>query len=150
MTRIRSARRPRRQTMVVSAIRAVIGDRRGAAVLEFAFLMPVLILILAGIVQFGMALFLRSSMLDTAQDVARRMAVGDLTTSPQVVSFVQDNMTGWVTPSVTAVWPDTGIGETDVSVTLTVPMSDAVPFDLLGLFDSASMPVSAVMRMEGL
>ncbi len=133
-----------------AAARRWVGDRRGAAMLEFAFLMPVMVLVLAGIIQFGMALYLRSSMLDTAQDAARRMAVGDLTTPSEVTSFVHNTMKSWVTPSVAAAWPDPSAGQTDVSVTLTVPMSDAVPFDLLGLFDTATMPASAVMRMEGL
>ena len=146
----RSALRTVAPAPLTRAMRRAIGERKGAAILEFAFVMPVLLLIFAGIVQFGMALFLRSSMLDTAQDAARRMAVGELTTSAQVASFVSDTMTTWATPTVAAHWPNQSAGETDVAVSITVPLSEAIPFDLLGLFDGAKLPAYSVMRMEGL
>ena len=130
--------------------RAVIGNDSGAALLEFAFLTPVLVLLLAGIVQFGMVIFLRSSMQDVAQDAVRRMAVGEFTTALEVSTHVGNTFSSWVTPSVTAAWPNVGAGETDVSLTLSVALADAVPFDLLGIFKGETMPVVAVMRQEDL
>ena len=127
-------------------VRARVDDG-GAAMLEFAFVAPLLILLFAGIIQFGMVLLLRSSMQDTAQDAARRMAVGEFTSESQVTSFVSNTLITWATPTVAATWP--GSGETDVSVTISVSLADAVPFDLLGLFEGQTMPATVSMRREG-
>ncbi len=127
-----------------------IRNNVGAALLEFAFLTPVLVLLLAGIVQFGMVIFLRSNMQDVAQDAVRRMAVGEFTTVPEVSTHIANTFNSWVTPSVDAAWPNVGAGETDVSLTLTVSLADAMPFDLLGMFAGETMPVVAVMRQEDL
>ena len=136
--------------MATRRTRTLLGNDSGAALLEFAFLTPILVLLLAGIVQFGMVIFLRSSMQDVAQDAVRRMAVGEFTTALEVSTHVGNTFSSWVTPSVTAAWPNVGAGETDVSLTLSVALSDAVPFDLLGLFKGETMPVVAVMRQEAL
>lgn len=125
-------------------------DTGGAALLEFAFVAPVLVLLFAGIIQFGMVLVLRSSMLDTAQDAARRMAVGEFSTQSEVADYVNSNMLTWAAPVVAATWPDEGAGETDVTVSVTVSMGEAVPFDLLGLFEGQTMPAIVTMRKEGL
>ncbi len=122
------------------------GDDTGAALLEFAFVAPLLVLLFAGIVQFGMVLLLRNNMQDTAQDAARRMAVGQFTSESQVTSFVNDTLITWATPTVAATWPASG--ETDVSVTISVSLAEAVPFDLLGLFEDHTMPATVSMRHE--
>ncbi len=129
---------------------AFFRNAAGAALLEFAFLTPILVLLLAGIIQFGMVIFLRTNMHDVAQDAVRRMAVGEFTTAPEVSTHIANTFNSWVTPSVNAAWPDVGAGETDVSLTLSVSLADAVPFDLLGIFAGETMPVVAVMRQEDL
>lgn len=125
----------------------VRSDDSGAALLEFAFVAPLLILLFAGIIQFGMVLLLRNNMQDIAQNAARRMAVGEFTSESEVTSYVNDTLITWASPTVTATWP--GVGETDVSVTISVSLGEAVPFDLLGLFDGHTMPAAVSMRKEG-
>ena len=94
--------RTRPRIMAKRRGRTALADTAGAALLEFAFLTPILVLLLAGIVQFGMVIFLRSNMQDAAQDAVRRMAVGEFTTAPEVSTYVADTFKSGVTPSVTA------------------------------------------------
>jgi Flp pilus assembly protein TadG len=58
--------------------RSFCDNRSGAALLEFAFLTPILMLLVTGIIQFGSLFFLENNMTNVARDAVRRLAVGDL------------------------------------------------------------------------
>ena len=62
-------------------LRAVHRDCRGGPAIEFAFIVPVLIILLAGIIQFGYALFIQNNMTNAAREGARSLAVGAVTAS---------------------------------------------------------------------
>ncbi len=51
----------------------------GSTAMEFALVMPVMLLILFGIIEFGSVLFLHNNMLNAARGAARRMAVAEMT-----------------------------------------------------------------------
>ncbi len=59
-------------------LRALWRDRDGAAAVEFAFIMPILLLLFSGIVQFGSIMFLENHMTNVARETTRRVAVGEL------------------------------------------------------------------------
>ena len=58
--------------------RALWPDRDGAAAVEFAFILPILLLLFSGIVQFGSIMFLENHMTNVARETSRRVAVGEL------------------------------------------------------------------------
>lgn len=98
------------------AMRCMRRDEEGAVAAEFAFLAPVLILLLVGIVQFGLAMY-RVSMVESAtREGARVASIGaDLT---DVTDRVHAAATGF-TPEELAV-TSTGCGAVGDDVTVTV------------------------------
>jgi Flp pilus assembly protein TadG len=94
-------------------------ERSGAAAVEFAIVLPIFLMILFGIIQFGSLMFLHGNMLNAARDTVRRMSVGELdaTTAP---AHAQTYLADWgLTFNVAA--NDVG----DVSVQISVPTADA-------------------------
>jgi Flp pilus assembly protein TadG len=73
-----------------AAWRTFCNNSDGAALLEFAFLTPILMLLITGIIQFGSLFFLENNMATVARDTARRLAVGDLVTKAEAKTHVQD------------------------------------------------------------
>ncbi len=59
-------------------LRALWRGRDGAAAVEFAFIVPILLLLFSGIVQFGSIMFLENHMTNVARETSRRVAVGEL------------------------------------------------------------------------
>ncbi len=86
-------------------------EQGGGVAVEAALILPVLIIVLLGFVQFGMAFFLQNNMANAAREAARRLAVGSVTvagpgtTAQQVVD---EYLAGWggMTFTVTACDPD--------------------------------------------
>lgn len=93
--------------------------RSGAAAVEFAIVLPIFLMILFGIIQFGSVLFLHSNMLNAARDTVRRMSVAELDAA-SAPAYAQNYLADWnLTFTVTA--NDVG----DVSVQISVPAADA-------------------------
>jgi|CZKT01.1.fsa_nt_gi Flp pilus assembly protein TadG len=97
---------------------------RGAAAVEFALLLPVLLLLLFGIIDFGRALNAQITLTQAAREGARLAALGE----PDVVSRTQAAATGIspVTVTVTACPAGAGPG-TDAVVTTSYAFSFATP-----------------------
>lgn len=97
----------------------------GAAAVEFAIVLPVFLVMLFGIIQFGAVLFLHNNMVNAARETARRMAVAELTAA-QADAFAQNYLAGWnVAFVVFATEPAPGTVNGDVFVQITAPASDA-------------------------
>lgn len=112
-------------------------DERGVAAVEFALLLPVLIMLLFGIIEFGLALS-RQQVLNTASHEGARLGIrqavprptaGDIQALARRV-FVQAGVTG-VAPTI-AVSGAGGPSGTDLIVTVSAPyqfyvMANIVP-----------------------
>lgn len=104
-----------------------LNNRRGQALVEFALLLPFIMLVLIGIVEFGRAWNAKQMVTDAAREGARWAVVGNplITTQQQVIDTVKKYVaTGGFDPSqVTVAFPDgfkTGTGNI---TTVTVAMS---------------------------
>jgi Flp pilus assembly protein TadG len=108
--------------------RTFAGCEGGASAVEFAFLAPVLILLVLGGIELADAFFLRSHMAEAARDAARRVAVGAMTTA-EVPGFVRARLAG-ATDAEVRVTVTEAEGEfgTDVTVTAAVPLAELLPF----------------------
>lgn len=127
--------------------RAFCKERSGAALLEFAFLTPILLLLITGIIQFGSLFFLENNMANVARDTARRLAVGDLVTKAEAKTHVQDALVNWgATFTVNVTEPDAT--SNDYVVQISVPMADASIVDPFGLMDSGNLSAQSTMRQE--
>lgn len=61
-------------------------NQRGAVAVEFALLLPVLLILVLGVVEFGYLLFLNSSAAGAAREGAREMAISGVQTDAQGVA----------------------------------------------------------------
>ncbi len=124
-------------------------DEAGVAAVEFAFVMPVLVLMLTGIIQFGMLMFAQNQMTNVARETSRRIAVGELTTAA-AQQYARDSL---VFPSanfaVAITGPDPASpNPRDITVDISVPFSEVSLVDILGLFQSGTLRTIVTMRQE--
>ncbi len=131
-------------------IRCLWRDDSGVAAVEFAFIVPILVLMLTGIIQFGAVLFIQHNMGEIARESARRVAVGAMTQT-QAEQFVDDNLVNWGATfdvAVTVVPDPTDPTESDVDVVITAPMSEVAFIDILGVFEGRTLRAASTMRVE--
>ncbi len=119
------------------------GDESGIAAVEFAVIAPVMTTLLAGILQFGFALFIESHMAGVARDTARRFAVGESDQS-EAVQYAQDALLNWGVTYTVTVTPNVN----DVIVLISLPRSSVAIIDMLGLFQSGTLTTSVTMLTE--
>jgi len=122
----------------------------GATAVEFAFVLPVLLMIVAGIIQFGAIFFLQNNMANAAREAARALAVGSIETTTETEDLVEQRLVNWgVTFAVNTAMPDPGDPtDTDFTVEITAPLSEAAIFDYLGVFKGGTLRAAASMRQE--
>ncbi len=139
--------RPMRETRGI--VRSCWRSERGVAAVEFALVLPIVLLVLSGIIQFGFVLFLQSHVADVARETARRAAVGELAQA-EAEQFAQDSLLNWgVTYSVAVTPPDPNDpNDTDVDVQISLHMSQAALIDVLGLFQSGTLTAAVTAREE--
>ena len=111
--------------------------------MEFAFLLPVFLLMLTGVVQFGAIFFLQNNMAGVAQDTSRRVAVGEMTTA-QGKTYAENTLINWgVTFTVAVTEPGS-----DVLVDISVPLPEAALVDLHGFFNGKTLRAQSTARRE--
>ena len=133
--------RPMRATRGI--VRSCWRSERGVAAVEFALVIPFVLLLLSGIIQFGFVLFLQSHVADVARETARRAAVGELEQA-EAIQFAQDSLLNWgVTYDVVVT-----LNGTDVDVQISLPMSQAALIDLFGLLQSGTLAATVTARAE--
>ncbi len=146
-------------------VRSGESRNRGAATVEMAIVTPVLIFLFGGIISFGLLFFLHGNMLNAARDAARRLAVGEVTVGgnancagPQAGSAEElacGQLSSWASLDFTLAvcspdfpGPNCVADSNDVAVEITIPLSDAVLMDVLGLFGSGNITARVIMRDE--
>jgi Flp pilus assembly protein TadG len=120
---------------------------RGAAAVEFALLLPVLLLLVFGIIDFGRALNAQITLTQAAREGARLAALGQ----PDVVNRTQAAASGLspVTVTVTACPDGAGPGA-DASVTTSYPFSFATPIGAIaGMFGSTGLGSPITLTAQG-
>ena len=136
-------------------ITSLLKDENGAPMVEFALVLPVLLLIFFGIIQFGFIMFTYNNMVQAAREAARTLAVQE-TTAAEAQQIALNNLGfSGLTFTITACAPppvtnNCGGDPTslDVSVTITVPLSEATLVDILGLFSTGVLEATVTMEKE--
>lgn len=143
------ARAGLRQRSMHGAILRPWRDERGVAAVEFAFVVPVLALLLTGIIQLGALLFVQSNMGDVARDTARRLAIGEITAAA-APSYAEGQLVNWGgTYTVTPTMPNPADpNDRNVTVQISVPIADASLVDIVGIFQTGNMTASSTIRQE--
>lgn len=124
----------------------------GASAVEFALLLPLLVMILFGIIEFGMALYRQSILTNASREGARLgivQSIPAITTAQ--INVVIDNYLapsgippGDVTRNIVA----GGITGSDVTVTLTLPYTFNVLPGLTSVAPTINLTAQTVMRHE--
>ncbi len=118
-------------------------DESGVAAVEFAVIAPVVVTLLAGILQFGFVLFIESHMAGVARDTARRYSVGAADQS-EAAQYAQDTLLNWGVTYTVTVTPNVN----DVIVLVSLPRSSVAIVDMLGLFQAGALTTSVTMLTE--
>ena len=126
--------------------RRKLSEEQGAAALEFALVLPILIMLVMGIIEFSRAYNAKEALQYAVREGAREMAINKNATTAQSVTV--DRAIG-LNPALTASQVTVaGCSGSDVSarVTATYNLPYQVPF-----WGSGSFPLSAtgVMRCNG-
>jgi Flp pilus assembly pilin Flp len=119
-------------------------DRRGASAAEFALLLPVLLLILVGTIQYGVMMFTYNSMLTAARAGARIAALGSANNAA-VEAMVQSMLPGWVDRDLVEV-ESTSIAGNQVRVEVSMPSPTSTVLQLGPMPDAIA--ASVVMLRE--
>lgn len=138
-------------------------NERGQALVEFALLLPVVMLILIGIVEFGRAWQAKQTLTDVAREGARLSVVGDPTITQAYVAQqirIMIKRAGFDSSAVTIAYPNgchfpgcaplIGTGSV-TSVTLTMPHRFVALHRLITLVTSGgtlTLTTTARMRVE--
>ena len=122
-------------------------SERGAAAVEFALLLPVLLILVLGIVEFGRAFQVQATLAAAAREGVRVMALqDDAAAARAAVRDASTSLNPAVTDADIAVAPDTctaGAGDATVTITYRQPF-------LTGFFgDGIDLTARGVMRCHG-
>lgn len=117
--------------------------RSGAVLAEMVLALPVLVILLLGIIEIGLYLFVQHHMYQVAREVARNMAVQEVT-ADEATETAKEYLEQWkleYTVVATEVDPDVVV---DISVD-----RDAAAFgDPLQIFPDGDCTVRVTMRLE--
>lgn len=124
--------------------------RKGIASVEFAIVLPIFLLFLFGIIQFGFIMYIQNNMMNAARETARRLSVDDSLSEAGAVGIANAYLANWpMTYSVQA-QDSTTTGSDFVRVRITAPMAEAaVVGDIIGIFGTSQLAAEVVMREEG-
>jgi Flp pilus assembly protein TadG len=127
----------------------VRSSRRGVSTVELALVMPVLVLMLFGIIEFGTMFFVHHKMVLAARDAARFVAVrGHTPAQAEALALSQLADIGATFDVTVSEIPTLPAGETDVSVAIEVPQ-DQIAFGIASsLLGNGMLRSEVTMRKE--
>jgi uncharacterized membrane protein len=122
--------------------------QRGAAAVEFALVLPILLVLLLGIIDFGLYFYNDLQLTQAARDAARYLSVDNSASAQTTISdaearLVSATMSGWAPPAVP------GHGESfTVQLEATYSFITPLPTLIPGLGSDLGINASAIMRRE--
>jgi Flp pilus assembly protein TadG len=124
----------------------------GASAVEFALLLPVLMMVLFGIIEFGFALYRQAVLTNASREGARLGIVQSIPaiTTAQINAAIDNYLTpaGISPANVSRTIVAGGVTGTPVSVTLTLPYSFVVLPGLTSVAPTINLSAYTVMRHE--
>jgi Flp pilus assembly protein TadG len=121
-----------------------MGSRSGVAASEFALMLPLLMVILFGSLQYGIMLMTYNSMVNGARSAARAASLGD-TSEADIRADLRNWLPAWV-PADAATVTITNVGADDVRVDVSMPSANATVFRLGPM--PATLTASVLMARE--
>lgn len=124
---------------------------RGAAAVEFAIVVPLLLLVLLGLVDFGRLFYVEVSLANASREGARAVAIGR--TAADVTAIVQASSPGVADMSSLGDLSLLSVqqqrcpsnGSTNAAVTASVAFRWLIPVDLLRVFNPTSQGAQGIV-----
>lgn len=130
-------------------------DESGVAAAEFALLLPVLLLILFGIIEFGMIMYSREVVTNAAREGARAGIVQGppKRTEGEIITIAQNYLTNTGINSADVIFTVTGEGlvnPNNLTVQATYPYNFLIPYipTVVGIPNPLNIQTQVVMRHE--
>jgi len=121
--------------------------QKGAVAIEFAFILPVLVLLLFGIVEFSLLLFNKQILTNASREGARAGIVANTT-----VEQIGDVVTAYCAGNLISFGSGTGVNPTALVSGGYLTVTVTYPYDFLVLasfgFGPVTLTARTVMRME--
>lgn len=134
--------------MKISFKNILLNNRQGQTLVEFAIILPLLMLLLFGIIEFGRYLYLKNSVTNAAREGARKAVVTNPWNDSTVKQYLVDNSAISLNVGNIDITPSSPSQGTAVTVTVEIPFTSVVP-DLIPQFVNLnSISASATMRYE--
>lgn len=126
-------------------------DRRGAALVEFAMMVPIFLLFVVGSIELGRALVVQEALTNASREGARVAILDDATTS-DVTSAVDSYLSAVsISGAATAVSPSdpgTTAAGTQVTVAVSVPYASVSWVPSPWFLNGATLTASTVMQRQ--
>ena len=128
-------------------------DKRGAIAIEFALILPILLIILFGIVEFGAIMFTRHVMFYSAREAARAYVTGVVESTEEAVTLAENLLSeGSATGTFTVTATTSGLGTSTSLITISIetPMVDAALVNVFPdyLLGDGDLSVNTTMYLE--
>ena len=122
------------------------GHERGAAAVEFALVLPILLVILLGILDFGLYYYNDLQLTHAARDAARYVSVGNVGDANAAIDGASATL---VSTTITSRLVNPGSTGNEATVTLTATYTLLTPLPrLIGIGPTVDIDASATMRRE--
>ena len=130
-------------------------NRRGAAAVELAVVLPIFILMVFGIIEFGRAIMVHQILVNASREAARYAVVPNATQTVMNNKISQYMTAADITGYTTGIQINGTVGtlasaasDDEIRVVISVPYSN-VSWGIMGLIDSGrTFSVSTIMRKE--
>jgi Flp pilus assembly protein TadG len=122
--------------------------RRGAAVVEFAFVAPLFVMLVFGMIEFGRLVMVQQMLTNASREGARLGVLSDTTDTEvksKVVSYLSSSSITIATSDVSVSYPDSGEA---VAVTVSVPFNQVSWLPSPMFLSGYTLSAGSTMRRE--
>lgn len=132
------------------ALRRARACRRGAAATEFALVLPVLMALLFGTFEYGLAFFSYNAMQNAARDVGRQVAINTMLVN-NAEGAIRSRLPGWARQSATVSVQQSAPANPNTNVytfVVSMPMSAATPIQFFSKVANPTLRTELRMKQE--
>lgn len=129
-------------------LRNFLKDTKGTALLEFAFLLPVLAVLSTGAIQFGWGIYVNHALLEAVRSTARSVAVGEIEQDDATVTVLTETVSSRMSINVAGIAVTPTFTDDTVTISGSIPKANVAIIDILGLFNDGQLTSTSTMRLE--
>ena len=133
---------------IMAKLSSVCRHNSGAAIVEFALIIPIFMLVVMAIIQFGVVLYVENVALNAAREASRGLSVGEFDEA-SAKDWVDANLPGWISSPQIDISIDRGEGNIEFyKVSMNIEMSDASIIDPFKIFSDSSIDINVSSRVQ--